>query len=53
MFRPPAVTDLAVVWIDLAGKVCLARFRQHPRGPNKRSPPRQVEPKHSHPATTP
>ncbi|HYQ91261.1 MAG TPA: transposase [Candidatus Competibacteraceae bacterium] len=51
VFRHLPVTDLAAVLINLAGKVCLARFRKHPRGPKKPRPPRQFDPKHPHQAT--
>jgi IS4 transposase len=51
VFRHLAIPDLAAVLVDLAGKVCLARFRKHPRGPKKPSPPRQFDPKHPHQAT--
>jgi hypothetical protein len=51
VFRQLSVTDLAAVLIDLAGKVCLARFRKHPRGPKQPRPPRQYDPKHPHQAT--
>src|SRR5512144_2028527 len=51
IFRHLPVTDLAAVLINLAGKVCLARFRKHPRGPKKPRPPRQFDPKHPHQAT--
>ena len=51
VFRHLSVTDVAAVLIDLAGKVCLARFRKHPRGPKKPTPPRQFDPKHPHQAT--
>jgi hypothetical protein len=49
--RPLSVTDLTAVWIDLASKVCLARCRKHPRGPQKPRPPRQYDPKHPPQAT--
>jgi hypothetical protein len=51
VFRHLSVTDLAAVLIDLAGKVYLARFRKHPRGPKKPRPLRQFDPKHPHQAT--
>ena len=51
VFRRLAIPDLAAVLIDLAGKVCLTRFRKHSRGPKKPSPPRQFDPKHPHQAT--
>ena len=51
VFRQLTVPDLAAVLIDLAEKVCLARFRKHPRGPKKPRPPRQFDPKHPHQAT--
>jgi len=51
VFRQLTVPDLAAVLIDLAGKVCLARFRTHLRGPKKPRPPRQFDPKHPHQAT--
>ena len=51
VFRQLTVPDLAAVLLDLAGKVCLARFRKHPRGPKKPRPPRQFDPKHPHQAT--
>jgi len=50
-FRQLTVAELAEVLIDLAGKVPLARFRKHPRGPKKPRPPRQYDPKHPHQAT--
>ena len=51
VFRHLTVTDLAAVLIDLAGKVPLAKFRKHPRGPKKLRPPRPFDPKHPHQAT--
>ena len=51
VFRHLSVTNLAVVLRDLAGKVCLARFRKHPRGPKKPRSLRQFDPKHPHQAT--
>ena len=36
---------------ELAGKVRLAQFRKHPRGPKKPRPPRQFDPKHPPQAT--
>ena len=51
VFRQVTVPELAEVLIDLAGKVPLAQFRKHPRGPKKPRPPRQFDPKHPHQAT--
>lgn len=51
VFRHLSVTDLVAVLIDLAGKMRLARFRKHPRGPKKPCPTRQFDPKHPHQAT--
>ena len=51
VFRHLSVTNLAVVLRDLAGKVCLVRFRKHPRGPKKPRSLRQFDPKHPHQAT--
>jgi pimeloyl-ACP methyl ester carboxylesterase len=51
VFRQLTVPELAEVLIDLAGKVPLAQFRKHPRGPKKPRPPRQFDPKHPHQAT--
>jgi IS4 transposase len=51
VFRHLTVAEVAAVLIDLAGKVCLAKFRKHPRGPKKPRPPRHFDPKHPHQAT--
>ena len=51
VFRHLTVPELAEVLIELAGKVRLAKFRKHPRGPKKPRPPRQFDPKHPHQAT--
>jgi hypothetical protein len=51
IFRQLTVPDLAAVLITLAGKVRLARFRKHPRGPKKPRPRRPYDPKHPHQAT--
>jgi pimeloyl-ACP methyl ester carboxylesterase len=51
VFRHLTVPEWAEVLIALAGKVRLAKFRKHPRGPKKPRPPRQVDPKHPHQAT--
>ena len=51
VFRHLTVPELADVLLELAGKVRLARFRKHPRGPKKPRPPRQYDPKHPHQAT--
>ena len=51
VFRQLTVPALAEVLLDLASKVCLAKFRKHPRGPKKPRPPRPVDPKHPHQAT--
>jgi hypothetical protein len=51
VFRPLTVPELADVLIDLAGKVALAKVRQHPRGPQKPRPPRPFDPTHPHQAT--
>ena len=51
VFRHLTVPELADVLIELAGKVRLAKFRQHPRGPKKPRPPRQYDPKHPPQAT--
>jgi hypothetical protein len=50
-FRHLTVPALAEVLIELAGKVHLAQFCKHPRGPKKPRPPRQYDPKHPHQAT--
>lgn len=51
-FRHLTVTALVEVLIELAGKVRLARFRKHPRGPQKPRPPHLLyDPKHPHQAT--
>ena len=50
-FRHLPITALAAVLINVAGTVCLARFRKPPRGPQKPRPPRQFDPKHPHQAT--
>jgi hypothetical protein len=49
-FRRLTVPELAEVLIELASKVCLARFRKHPRGPKKPRPAHQYDPKHPHKA---
>ena len=51
VFRQLTVPELAEVLIDLAGKVHLAQFRKHPRGPKKPRPLRPFDPKHPHQAT--
>jgi IS4 transposase len=51
VFRHLTVAEVADVLLDLAGKVCLATFRKHPRGPKKPRPPRPFDPKHPHQAT--
>jgi hypothetical protein len=51
VFRHLTVPQVADVLLDLAGKVCLAKFRKHPRGPKKPRPPRPFDPKHPHQAT--
>jgi IS4 transposase len=51
VFRQLTVPALADVLLELAGKVCLAKFRKHPRGPKKPRPPRPFDPKHPHQAT--
>jgi IS4 transposase len=51
VFRHLTVPEVAEVLIELAGKVRLAQFRKHPRGPKKPRPPRQFDPKHPHQAT--
>jgi IS4 transposase len=51
VFRHLTVPELAEVLIELAGKVRLAKFRKHPRGPKKPRPPRQFDPQHPHQAT--
>jgi IS4 transposase len=51
VFRHLTVAEVADVLIDLAGKVCLAKFRKQPRGPKKPRPPRRFDPKHPHQAT--
>jgi hypothetical protein len=51
VFRHLTVPQVADVLLDLAGKVCLAKFRKHPRGPKKPRPPRSFDPKHPHQAT--
>jgi hypothetical protein len=51
VFRHLTVPELAEVLIELAGKVRLAKFRKHPRGPKKPRPPRQYDPQHPHQAT--
>lgn len=51
VFRHLTVPALAEVLLDLAGKVCLAKVRKHPRGPKKPRPPRPFDPKHPHQAT--
>jgi len=50
-FRYLTVPELADVLIELAGKVRLARFRKHPRGPKKPRLPRPYDPRHPHQAT--
>ena len=51
VFRHLTVAEVADVLINLAGKVCLAKFRKHPRGPKKPRPPRRFDPQHPHQAT--
>jgi IS4 transposase len=51
VFRQLTVPEWAEVLIDLAGKVHLAKFRKHSRGPKKPRPPRSFDPKHPHQAT--
>jgi hypothetical protein len=51
IFRHLTVAEVADVLIDLAGKVCLAKFRQPPRGPKKPRPPRRFDPQHPPQAT--
>jgi hypothetical protein len=51
VFRHLTVAEVADVLIELAGKVCLVKFRKHPRGPKKPRPPRRFDPKHPHQAT--
>jgi pimeloyl-ACP methyl ester carboxylesterase len=51
VFRHLTVPQVAEVLLELAGKVCLAKFRKHPRGPKKPRPPRPFDPKHPHQAT--
>ena len=51
VFRHLTVPELADVLIDWAGRVPLAQFRQHPRGPNKLRPPRSFDPQHPPQAT--
>jgi IS4 transposase len=51
VFRHLTVPQVADVLLDLAGRVCLAKFRKHPRGPKKPRPPRPFNPKHPHQAT--
>ena len=51
IFRQLTTTDLAAVLITLAGKVRLAQFRKHPRGPKKPRSRRPYDPKHPHQAT--
>ena len=51
VFRRLTVPELADVLIDLAGRVPLAQFRQHPRGPKKPRPPCSFDPQHPPQAT--
>jgi hypothetical protein len=50
-FRCLTIPELAAVLLELAGKVHVAQFRKHPRGPKKPRPPRQYDTKHPHQAT--
>jgi hypothetical protein len=51
VFRALSVSRLAKVLKELAGRVRLAAFRKHPRGPKKAFPKRRSDPKHPHVST--
>jgi hypothetical protein len=51
VFRALSVSRLAKILKELAGRVRLAAFRKHPRGPKKASPKRRSDPKHPHVST--
>jgi hypothetical protein len=51
VFRELSVSQLAGVLQELAGRVRLAAFRKHPRGPKKASPKRRSDPKKTHVST--
>ena len=47
-FESIASDELGHTLLDLAGRVKLARFRRHPRGPKKPAPKRTRYPTHTH-----
>jgi hypothetical protein len=51
VLRALSVSQLAGVLKELAGRVRLAAFRKHPRGPKKASPKRRSDPKKTHVST--
>ena len=51
VFRALSMSQMATILKELAGRVRLAAFRKHPRGPKKASPKRRSDPKHPHIST--